>query len=166
MPQFHLHTFSWVGGLYGLYWEGDPRGHMFSFSISAPRTSLRRILSFLGCSCALSAFLSSPSSQMKFSRHSFLPALDLETGKLNSFHSCSLPQRNWVCWSDKAFDNHKIHPRPVTIPTSGTELYSLAPPRLQGKNHSSLSTKQAGTGWRRYRDLSWEWGSLKLLVHL
>lgn len=91
LPQFHLHTFRWVAGLYGLYWEGDPRGHMLSFSISAPRTSQRRIPSFLGCSCALSAFLSSPSSQMKFSRHSFLPALDLEIGKLQGALIPSIP---------------------------------------------------------------------------
>lgn len=65
--------------------------------------------SLLGCSCALSAFLSSPSSQMKFSLQ----------GKISL--------------------------------------------RTRRKKHSSLSTKQAGAGWRRYRDLSWEWGSPKLL---
>lgn len=56
----------------------------------------------------------SPSSQTKFSRHSFLPALDLERGKLGVLIPWSLPQRNWSCPSDKEFDNQKIHPRQVS----------------------------------------------------
>lgn len=78
--RFHLHTFSRVAGLYGLYWEGgplgpaDPRGyilHLCSKNLSEETP------------CSAVAVLSLPSSlsassRMKFSRHSFLPVLDLE----------------------------------------------------------------------------------------
>lgn len=61
--QFHLHTFSRVAGLYGLYWEGGPLGpadpqgyilHLCSKNLSEETPCSA------GCSCAFSAFLSFP----------------------------------------------------------------------------------------------------------
>lgn len=91
--------------------------HEVTFSISAPRTSQRRLLARLAVAVLSLPSSLSPSSRMKFSRHSLLPAVDLETVQAsrstNPLHSCFLPQRNWSCRSDKEFDYQRILPRQV-----------------------------------------------------
>lgn len=109
-------------GLYGLHWEGGPlgpakpRGHT-PFSIFALSITLRGILSLLSCGFAFPAFISSP----LFPDGRFpLPAVGLRDRRASrrscSLSSCSLPQRNWRCWSDVEFDHQKIHPRLVKSP--------------------------------------------------
>lgn len=111
--------------------------HEVTFSISAPRTSQRRLLARLAVAVLSLPSSLSPSSRMKFSRHSLLPALDLETGKLQGAPIPSIPvpclRGTGVARATRSLIIKGFVPgRSVTVPTSGTELYSLTPPESVG----------------------------------
>lgn len=121
-------------GLHGLHWEGgplgpaNPRGHML-FSIFALRITLREILSLLSCGFAFPAFISS--SLFPDGQFPFCLLWDLETGELQGGVVLSLPalylRGTGVAGVTRNLIIKIFIPGLSKVPTSGTELYTLAP---------------------------------------
>lgn len=110
IPRVHL-LLGWMASL------GRWASSHMPFSIFALRLTLRGILSLLSCGFAFPAFI----SFLLFPDGRFpLSAVGLRDRRASrgscSLSSCSLPQRNWRCWSDAEFDHQKIHPRLVKSP--------------------------------------------------